>query len=154
MLCGKLRFKQALPLLALNFYQIKPSRQFKITRNQMNLTRAHIEQYIVGAMVGFKNALRVRGVGYRFDISPLKIIVHAGYSHVLNYQLSRKTLFESLVSNKKSTLLRVKSADLPSLSIFLSTIRNLRYPDVYKGKGIRYQKEFIIRKEGKKKKTA
>jgi len=120
----------------------------------MNLTRAHLEQCIVGAMVGFKNALRVRGVGYRFDISPLKIIVHAGYSHILIYQLSRKTLFESLSISRKCTFLRIKSADLPSLSTFLSTIRNLRYPDVYKGKGIRYQKEFIIRKEGKKKKTA
>jgi large subunit ribosomal protein L6 len=119
----------------------------------MNLARTHFEQCMIGAMVGFKNALRVRGVGYRFDISPLKIIVHAGYSHLLIHKFSHRTLLESLVMNKKFTILRVKSADLLSLSNFLSTIRNLRSPDVYKGKGIRYQKEFIIRKEGKKKKT-
>jgi len=119
----------------------------------MNLVRSNFEQSVVGAMVGFKNALRVRGVGYRFDISLIKIIVHAGYSHVLTHKLSRKTLFESLVMNKKFTLLRVKSAELQAMSTLLSTVRNLRYPDVYKGKGIRYQKDFIIRKEGKKKKA-
>jgi large subunit ribosomal protein L6 len=119
----------------------------------MNLARANFEQCVIGTMVGFKNALRLRGVGYRFDISPLKVIVHAGYSHTLIHELSHKTFFESLVMNKKFTLLRVKSADLPSLNTFLSTIRNLRSPDVYKGKGIRYQKDFIMRKEGKKKKA-
>jgi len=140
-------------MLSSNFYQIKPSIKLQIARNQINLARAHFEQCMVGAMVGFKNALRVRGVGYRFDISSLKVIVHAGYSHILIHKLSRRTLFESLVMNKKFTVLRVKSSNLSSLSNFVSTIRNLRSPDVYKGKGIRYQKEFIIRKEGKKKKA-
>ena len=120
----------------------------------INLIRASFEQCIVGSMVGFKNALRVRGVGYRFDLSPFKIIVHAGYSHTLTQKLSRKTVFESLVMNKKGTLFRAKSAELPILNTFLSSLRNLRYPDVYKGKGIRYQKDFILRKDGKKKKVA
>jgi large subunit ribosomal protein L6 len=119
----------------------------------MNLARAHFEQCIVGAMVGFKNALRVRGVGYRFNMSPLKITIQAGYSHLLIHKLSQRTCFESLVMNKKFTSLHIKSNDLLSLSNFLATIRNLRSPDVYRGKGIRYQREVILRKEGKKKKT-
>jgi large subunit ribosomal protein L6 len=57
------------------------------------------------------------------------------------------------VSNKKSTLIQIKTEDLVKLSTFLSGIRNLRKPDVYKGKGIRYRKDLVMKKEGKKKKS-
>lgn len=108
-------------------------------------------QSSIGALVGFKNFLRVRGVGYRFQIVANKLLIHVGYSHTLQVKLP---LNQNFTLNKKSTLLRAKSSNLAKLSNFLSFIRNLRKPDVYKGKGIRYKKDPIKLKEGKKKKTA
>ena len=102
---GNLLFKQSLTRLSSNFYRIKPLIKFQIARNQMNLARADFEQCMVGAMVGFKNALRVRGVGYRFDISPLQITIHVGYSHLVSRKIP---LLQSLVLSKKATLFRIK----------------------------------------------
>jgi len=106
-------------------------------------------QNIVGSAVGFKNFLRVRGVGYRFQIISKKLIMHVGYSHSLKLKLPLKHNF---TLNKKLTFLRVKSNNLSDLSNFLSFVRNLRQPDVYKGKGIRYRIDPVRLKEGKKKK--
>jgi len=103
--------------------------------------------------VGFKNALRVRGVGYRFDLSPTQITIQAGYSHLLTQNLPSSGSFQKVMTNKKSTSFRMKSFDFVILNTFLATVRNFRKPDIYKGKGIRYKKDFICRKEGKKKKT-
>lgn len=97
--------------------------------------------------------MRVRGIGYRFEIFPTHVIIHVGYSHLLLKKLPFSTFFQSLMVNKKATLLNVRSADLFAVNSFLSTVRNLRKPDVYKGKGIRYQKDIIKRKEGKRKKA-
>lgn len=107
-------------------------------------------QNMVGSVVGFKNFLRVRGVGYRFQIVSKKLIMHVGYSHSLEIKLPFKHNF---TINKKLTFLRVKSNNLSNLSNFLSSVRNLRQPDVYKGKGIRYRMDPVRLKEGKKKKT-
>ena len=114
----------------------------------------HINHLIVGNLVGFQNALRIRGVGYRFELSPLKITIQAGYSHLLFQKLFSVNAIKSLALNKKATHIYFKGSDLMNLNLYVSTIRNLRHPDVYKGKGIRYQKEFVNRKEGKKKKIS
>jgi len=98
--------------------------------------------------------LRIRGVGYRFEVSPLKITIQAGYSHLLFQKSSLTTAIRSLIVNKKATQVFFQGTNLMKLNLFLSTIRNLRQPDVYKGKGIRYKKDFIKRKEGKKKKIS
>jgi large subunit ribosomal protein L6 len=98
--------------------------------------------------------LRIRGVGYRFEISPLKITIHAGYSHLLSQKFSVTSPFRSFMLNKKTTQIFFKGPHLMSLNLYASTIRNLRQPDVYKGKGLRYQKDFVKRKEGKKKKIS
>ena len=107
----------------------------------------------MGNLVGFQKALRVRGVGYKFDVSPLKITVQAGYSHLLFQKLPLPLYFQSLFLNKKAVKIYMQGSNLMRLNLYLAAIRNLRQPDVYKGKGLRYQKEVIMRKEGKKKKT-
>jgi len=106
---------------------------------------------MIGSSVGFKNALRVRGVGYKFSLSSTQLIIHAGYSHILRSKLPN---VHSIRTNKKSTLFELKSDNLIKLNTFLSRIRNLHKPDVYKGKGIRYRRDVVRKKEGKKKKTS
>lgn len=136
---------------ATKFYKL--NRFFNKQAQNKNLSLAYVQvmHSSIGALVGFKNFLRVRGVGYRFQILADQLIIHVGYSHTLQVKLPPN---QSLTLNKKSTLLRVKSSNLAKLSGFLSFLRNLRKPDVYKGKGIRYKKDPIKLKEGKKKKTA
>lgn len=112
---------------------------------------------MIGSSVGFKNALRVRGVGYKFSISSTQLTIQAGYSHILRSRLPFSTKgpnLQSIMTNKKSTLFQLKSENLVQLNTFLSSIRNLHKPDVYKGKGIRYRRDVVRRKEGKKKKTS
>ena len=136
---------------ATKFYKLN---RILVQQNQnqnWSLFSVKLIQNIVGSLVGFKNFLRVRGVGYRFQIFSKKLIINVGYSHNLQIKLPVKHKF---VLNKKSTFLRVKSSNLAKLSNFLAFVRNLRQPDVYKGKGIRYRKDPIRLKEGKKKKTA
>ena len=116
-----------------------------------SLTYVKINQSIIGALVGFKSFLRVRGVGYKFQIVFNRMTIQAGYSHLLEI---RMPILQSFSLNKKSTFLRLKSNDLSLLTNFLSSVRNLRQPDVYKGKGIRYRKDPILIKEGKKKKSS
>ena len=109
---------------------------------------------IAGNLVGFKKALRIRGVGYRFEFLPLKITIQAGYSHLLSQKLASVSEVESFILSKKGTQIYFRGPHLINLNLYVSTIRNLRHPDVYKGKGIRYQKDFVNRKEGKKKKIS
>jgi large subunit ribosomal protein L6 len=122
----------------------------KLETQQLSLLHIQIKQLIIGASVGFKNFLRVRGVGYKFNISSTTLTIYAGYSHLLKIKYP---YFKSFVTNKKATLIRGRSVDLVALSTFFAAVRSLRSPDVYKGKGIRYRKDLVIRKEGKKKKT-
>ena len=136
---------------AMKFYKLNRNFLQQAQNKKWSLDFVKIMQNVIGALVGFKNFLRVRGVGYRFQIVAQTLIIHAGYSHSLRIKLPLKQKF---ILNKKSTYLRVKSQNLAKLSNFLSSVRNLRQPDVYKGKGIRYKKDPICLKEGKKKKTA
>lgn len=147
----ELRLLPSLTNTANKFYTFE-SLLLRQTKNKnWSLAYVVIMQSIIGALVGFKNFLRVRGVGYRFQMISKKIIIHVGYSHTLQVKLP---FHHTFTLNKKSTLLRAKSNDLSKLSNFLAFVRNLRRPDVYKGKGIRYRKDPVRLKEGKKKKTA
>ena len=121
--------------------------------SQVSLLYIYIKALFLSATIGFQRVLRVRGVGYRFSVFPTKILIQAGYSHLLSRNLPFFKMFQSLLVSKKSTLLTMKSHDLETIGTFFSRLRNLRKPDIYKGKGIRYQKELIVRKEGKKKRT-
>lgn len=147
----ELRLLPSIANTATKFYKLNRFLVQQAQNKNWSLAYVKVMQSSIGALVGFKNFLRVRGVGYRFQIMANKLIIHVGYSHTLQVKLP---LNQNFTLNKKSTLLRAKSSNLAKLSNFLSFIRNLRKPDVYKGKGIRYKKDPIKLKEGKKKKTA
>jgi len=145
---------QILPLLsntATKFYKLDRFLLQQAKHQSWSLTSIKIIQSFIGALVGFKNFLRVRGVGYRLQIVSAKLIINVGYSHTLQVKLP---LNHNFTLNKKLTFLRAKSNDLNKLSNFLSFVRNLRQPDVYKGKGIRYRIDTVRLKEGKKKKNS
>ena len=107
---------------------------------------ALISNMITGVTKGYEKALEIIGVGYRFNVQGKKLTINAGYTHPVEMEVPEGLTVES-VSNTEIT---VKGIDKVLVGEFAANIRKVRKPEPYKGKGIRYKDEHIIRKEGKK----
>ena len=110
-------------------------------------TRALINNMMVGVTTGFTKNLEIVGVGYRGAISGRKLTLNLGLSHSVDIEIPH----DIEVKMDGNTKLTISSADKQKLGQFCSFMRSKRPPEPFKGKGIRYADEFIIRKEGKKK---
>lgn len=109
------------------------------------LTRSLINNMIVGVADGFKRTLVIEGVGYRASINSSTLTLNVGYSNPVEFQLP-KEVTASVDGNTKIVL---ESIDKEILGLTASRIRQIRKPEPYKGKGIRYEDEHIVRKAGK-----
>ncbi|MBP3840970.1 MAG: 50S ribosomal protein L6 [Bacilli bacterium] len=107
---------------------------------------ALITNMIKGVTDGYAKGLEIIGVGYNFKVSGSNLTVKAGKSHLVEMKVPQGLTVES-VSN---TEIVVKGIDKAQVGKFAAEIREIRKPEPYKGKGIRYKDEHIIRKEGKK----
>ena len=107
---------------------------------------ANIHNMIVGVTEGFKKELEIVGVGYRFALKGNTIVISAGYSHPVEMQIPAGIKVES----PSNTELTITGFDKELVGEFAANVRKVRQPEPYKGKGIRYKDEHIIRKEGKK----
>jgi len=126
--------------------------EVKITRKNDNFksihgtTNANINNMIIGVSTGFEKKLESIGVGYRFALKGNELVVTAGYSHPVNVIIPSGITLES----PSNTELIIKGIDKQAVGQFAAEVRKIREPEPYKGKGIRYSNERIIRKEGKK----
>ena len=126
--------------------------ELKVTRVSDNFKTAHgtananIKNMIVGVSDGFEKKLEAVGVGYRFALKGNELVVTAGYSHPVNVKIPAGITLES----PSNTELFVRGIDKQAVGQFAAEVRSIREPEPYKGKGIRYADEHIIRKEGKK----
>ncbi len=109
------------------------------------LARAMTNNMVVGCSEGFKKVLEIVGVGYRAAIKGRNVDLTLGFSHPVSYPLPDGV--DATVD--KEGKLHLASADKALLGSVAADIRRYRPPEPYKGKGIRYQGETIIRKEGK-----
>ncbi len=109
-------------------------------------TNANIHNMIVGVTEGFKKELEIVGVGYRFSLKGNTIVIGAGYSHPVELQIPNGIKVEC----PSNTELTITGFDKELVGEFAANVRKVRQPEPYKGKGIRYKDEHIIRKEGKK----
>ena len=107
---------------------------------------ALINNMVTGVTKGYERGLEIVGVGYRFNVRGNKLVINAGYSHPVEMDIPEGITVES----KDNTEILVKSIDKEKIGEFAAQIRKVRKPEPYKGKGIRYTDEHIIRKEGKK----
>ena len=105
-----------------------------------------INNMIIGVTKGYEKGLEIIGVGYRFNVQGRKLVISAGYSHLVNMDIPEGITVES-ASNTEIT---VKGIDKVLVGEFAANIRKVRSPEPYKGKGIRYKDEHVRRKEGKK----
>ena len=115
-------------------------------KNFHGTTNANIKNMIKGVTDGFEKKLEAVGVGYRFAVKGNEIVVSAGYSHPVNVKVPAGITVES----PSNTELFIKGANKQLVGEFAANVRKIREPEPYKGKGIRYSDETIIRKVGKK----
>jgi large subunit ribosomal protein L6 len=109
------------------------------------LTRSLINNMIIGVAEGFKKTLIIEGVGYKASVIGSILTLNVGYSSPKDYVLP-KEVAATVEGNAKIVL---QSIDKELLGLTASKIREIRKPEPYKGKGIRYENEHIIRKVGK-----
>ena len=115
-------------------------------KNFHGTANANIQNMIIGVTEGFVKKLEAVGVGYRFALKEGKLVITAGYSHPVNMEIPAGITLES----PSNTELFVKGANKQVVGEFAANVRKVREPEPYKGKGIRYSDEVIIRKVGKK----
>lgn len=115
-------------------------------KNFHGTANANIRNMIKGVSEGFEKKLEAVGVGYRFALKGNTLVVTAGYSHPVEVEVPEGIKLE-VPSN---TELFVRGANKQLVGEFAANVRKIREPEPYKGKGIRYSDEHIIRKVGKK----
>lgn len=108
-------------------------------------TRSLINNMVEGVHKGFEKALEIQGVGYRAQKQGKKLVVNAGYSHPV--EIDEEDGIEIEVPS--NTRIVVKGIDKELVGAISANIRAIRPPEPYKGKGIRYESEYVRRKEGK-----
>jgi large subunit ribosomal protein L6 len=113
--------------------------------------RAIISNMVVGVSDGFTKILLVEGVGYRSEMNENNLVLHVGYSHPVEMKPPAGISFEV---EDRGREIRVHGFDKQAVGQVAAVIRKTRPPEPYKGKGIRYQGEYIRRKAGKSAKTA
>ncbi len=109
------------------------------------LTRTLVSNMVEGVTKGFEKALEINGVGYRAQKQGKKLVLTLGYSHPVEMDEPAGITVDVPAPNK----LIVKGCDKQEVGEFAAKIRAKREPEVYKGKGIKYETEVIRRKEGK-----
>ena len=108
------------------------------------LMRALVGNMLTGVTTGFERKLEINGVGYKAEIKGPKIVLALGYSHPVEY-----TLPEGISAKVDKNFLILSGIDRQALGAATAKIRSLRPPEPYKGKGIKYVEETILRKAGK-----
>ena len=109
-------------------------------------TRALLHNMVVGVNEGFKKTLLIEGVGYRASLKGNTLVVAAGYSHLVELPIPEGLKVEC----PTQTEINISGIDKQLVGQFAANVREVRKPEPYKGKGIRYSDEVIRRKEGKK----
>ena len=120
----------------------------KVSKQLHGTTNSNINNMLIGVSEGYKKELEINGVGYRFQLQGNKLIVSAGYSHTVEMVAPEGVKME--MPDKSQTELIISGYDKQAVSEFAANIREIRKPEPYKGKGIKYKDEHIRRKEGKK----
>ena len=117
----------------------------KLHRSLHGTTRAIIANMVEGVSKGFERNLELIGVGYRAQKQGKKLVLNVGYSHPVEIEPEEGIEIEVPANTKIS----IKGTDKERVGALAANIRDVRPPEPYKGKGIRYEGEHVRRKEGK-----
>ena len=122
-------------------------RDEKLLPNQAfhGLFRSLVKNHIVGVSEGYEIKLAMVGVGYRANVQGNQIDLQVGFSHPTNVPIPKGVQ----VSVDKGTMITIKGTDKQIVGQFAAAVRAIKPPEPYKGKGIRYENEYVRKKEGK-----
>ena len=126
---------------------ITPRGSSKRARQQWGMSRTQVQNCVQGVTEGFKKELEINGVGYRAQAQGNKLTLNLGLSHDVIFAVPDGVT----VTTPKNTEIVVEGIDQQLVGQVAANIREWRKPEPYKGKGIKYKDEYIVRKEGKKK---
>ncbi|UOQ83925.1 50S ribosomal protein L6 [Gracilibacillus salinarum] len=128
-----------------NILTVERPSDSKLHKALHGTTRSLIGNMVEGVHKGFEKALEIQGVGYRAQKQGEKLVVNAGYSHPVEIEP-----IEGIeIDVPANTKVVVKGIDKELVGAVAANIRSIRPPEPYKGKGIRYEGEYVRRKEGK-----
>jgi large subunit ribosomal protein L6 len=141
--------RQIMPVVSLSISEsnIEVARRDDSTaaRSAHGLTRTLINNMVVGVTKGFQRDLEINGVGYRAEVKGTELVLALGYSHPVNFPIPTGIAIDV----EKMTKLSIKGFDKELVGQTAAKIRSFRSPEPYKGKGIKYADETILRKAGK-----
>ena len=126
---------------------IKPKENTQDIKRLWGMSRSLINNAIIGASKGYEKILELSGVGYRATLKGNIINLQLGFSHDINYNIPEGIKIQV----EKQNILKITGTDKQQVGMVASEIKSLRPPEPYKGKGIKEQGQYILRKEGKKK---
>ena len=126
---------------------IKPKKIDQNIKRLWGMNRSLINNAIIGASKGYEKILELTGVGFRAAIKGSQLNLQLGFSHDVNFEIPEGIK----ITVEKQTTLKISGSDKQKVGMIASEIKSLRPPEPYKGKGIKEQGQYILRKEGKKK---
>jgi large subunit ribosomal protein L6 len=130
-----------------NLIWVKPREESKRADSIWGTSQALLTNLVTGVSEGFSKTLDITGVGYRAAVQGKNLNLQLGYSHDINFPIPEGIEIKC----ENQTTIEVSGADKQAVGQIAAEIRAFRKPEPYKGKGIRYRGEQILRKEGKKK---
>ncbi|MCA3280711.1 MAG: 50S ribosomal protein L6 [Roseomonas sp.] len=126
---------------------VKPRRDDRRARTMWGTTRSLINSMVTGVSTGFVKAMEINGTGYRAAVQGKDLVLSLGYSHEIRYPIPAGIK----ITCERPTAIKVEGSDKRQVGQVAAEIRAYRGPEPYKGKGVKYENEQILRKEGKKK---
>ena len=130
-----------------NMVYVTPRDNSKRARSMWGTMRTLVESAVIGVSEGYTKNLEITGVGYRAALQGKNLQLQLGFSHDVIYPIPEGIT----MTCEKPTSISISGAYKQRVGQVAAEIRSYRPPEPYKGKGVRYADEFIIRKEGKKK---
>ena len=126
---------------------IKPKKINQDTKRLWGMNRSLLNSAIIGTNTGYEKILELTGVGFRATLKGKQLNLQLGFSHDINFDIPEGIK----IFVEKQTIIKISGFDKQQVGMVASKIKSFRPPEPYKGKGIREQGQYILRKEGKKK---
>lgn len=124
---------------------IAPANETKEARALWGTYAALTRNLVTGVTEGFEKKLEIEGVGYRAEAQGQKLVINVGFSHPVEMVVP-----EGITAGVEKNVITIAGIDKEAVGQFAANVRKVKKPEPYKGKGIRYEGEYIIRKQGKK----
>ena len=126
---------------------VTPDKNQERSAQMWGLSRSLVNNLVTGVTTGFTQRLEIQGVGYRAAVQGKNLNLQLGFSHDVAYPIPAGIT----ITSEKPTQISVSGMDKQLVGQVAAEIRSYRRPEPYKGKGVRYEGEYVRRKEGKKK---